>query len=150
LLTLRVIRSALRRAQEYIAVTEGGCGDYTSDNIFQPKPTPSDLPSIEELVDNGKIVKKKPKIVKPPNPQQGGSIPEAVLVDVKQPQTAKSSTTSSTASEEECASCWKPKPAAVVLICDDVHVLCEEHKDVFKAGDQCPLCMSIIKRVICK
>lgn len=146
LLTLRVIRSALRRAQEYIAVTEGGCGDYTSDNIFKPKPTPSDLPSMEKLVHNAKIVKPKPKIVKPPNPQ----LPEAVLVDVKQPQTAKSSTTSSTASEEECACCWKTKPAAVVLACDDVHVLCEEDKDVFKAGDQCPLCMSIIKKVICK
>merc|ERR1711988_1282733 len=87
-------------------------------NVFHMPPK-KDNKSIEILAANGKIVSpKKSDSGKKVNPQ-GGSIPEAVPVNETHHQTAQSSTTSSTITEDECASCFQTKPAAVVLACSE-------------------------------
>ena len=135
LLTLRVFRAALNRAQEYITHIENNCGDYTSE-IFYAKPQKEDNESIANFMAGGTIV--SPNATHPvqgSNPQSASS-------------QANTSSTTPSATQELCAACFQWKPAAASLHCNDGHGLCKDHKDVLKQGDQCPQCNSTIKKVI--
>merc|ERR1711988_1317985 len=104
LLTLRVFRAALNRAQEYITHTENNCGDYTSKNL-SGKPPKEDNESIANFIAGGKIV--SPNATHP--------------VQESNPQSASSqgNTSSATPSATEvlCAACYEMKPAAASLHC---------------------------------
>merc|ERR1711988_1273414 len=135
LLTLRVFRAALNRAQEYITHIENNCGDYTSKNL-SGKPPKEDNESIANFIAGGKIV--SPNATHP--------------VQESNPQSASSqgNTSSATPSATEvlCAACYEMKPAAASLHCNDGHGLCNDHKDEFIQGDTCPQCNSTIKKVM--